>query len=80
MLKEAEDHNIEIEKELVNRVNQCCSRFISERNLRKQRDLFADSIAKCEKEQVDKLQTLIDEADKNQVEEEYIKNAQKLTN
>lgn len=78
MLTEAEDQSIDIDKDLVAKVNQYCSRLISERNLRKNRDLLADTISKCDHSQVDKLQDLIDIANKNQVEDEYIKNASYL--
>lgn len=68
MLTEAEDQNIEIDKELIAKVNHFSSRMISERNLRKNRDLLADTISKCEHDQVDKLQNLIEVASKCKVE------------
>lgn len=78
MLSEADEQNIDIDKDLVAKVNQYCSRMISERNLRKNRDLLADTISKCDQTQVEKLQDLIDIANKNQVEDEYINNANYL--
>lgn len=60
-------------------VNNFTSRLISERNLRKQRDLFIESISTCDQEKVDKLQGLIDDAQKNQVETPYINEASTLT-
>lgn len=79
MLQYAEENNIEIDKEIIAKVNNYCSRLISERNLRKQRDLYEDSITTCDKEQVGKLENLIDVANKYEVEPEYIKKAMKLT-
>ena len=60
-------------------VNAFTSKLISERNLRKQRDLYIESISTCDKEKVDKLQGLIDNANDNNVEKEYIDKAAKLT-
>lgn len=44
MLEEASTKNIDIEQSLINKVNEFTSSIISERNLRKQRDLFLESI------------------------------------
>lgn len=60
-------------------VNQFTSKLISERNLRKQRDLFLESIQTCDQAKVDKLQGLIDTANEFNVEKEYIEIAEKLT-
>ena len=47
--------------------------------MRKQRDLFDDSISTCDHEKVSKLQGLIDNANTNEVEKEYIDRAEVLT-
>ena len=47
--------------------------------MRKQRDLFDDSISTCDHEKVSKLQGLIDNANTNEVEKEYIERAEVLT-
>jgi hypothetical protein len=49
MLSDAEENSIDIDKDLIAKVNNYCSRLISERNLRKQRDLYEDSITVCDK-------------------------------
>ena len=54
--------------------------MISERNLRKQRDLFSEIINTCNQEKVDKLQNLIQIANQNQVEQKYIESAEILSN
>lgn len=79
ILEEATNQNIDIDQSLVNKVNEYTSTIISERNLRKQRDLFLESISSCDKEKVNKLQNLIDIANKNQVEPKYIESAEKLS-
>lgn len=60
-------------------MNNFTARLISERNLRKQRDLFDDSISTCDKEKVSKLQGLIDTASGNEVEKQYLEHAEFLT-
>ena len=55
LVETANSLEIELDSELISRVNQYTSRIISERNLRKQRDLFLESITSCDKEKVDKL-------------------------
>lgn len=60
MVEEAQNENIILDSDLIQRVNDFCSKIISERNLRKQRDLYLDSISVCDSEKVDKLQNLID--------------------
>lgn len=60
-------------------MNAFTARLISERNLRKQRDLFDDSISTCDKEKVSKLQGLIDTAANNEVEKQYLEHAEFLT-
>ena len=79
MVADAETNNIDIEQAIVQKVNDFTSKIISERNLRKQRDLFLDSISTCDQEKVNRLQGLIDTANKFQVEKTYIDNADKLT-
>ena len=68
MVKNAQDLDIDLDSELVKDVNAFTARLISERNLRKQRDLFDDSISTCDHEKVSKLQGLIDNAKDNEVE------------
>lgn len=52
---------------------------MSERNLRKRKGLYDDSIQSSKKEHVDELQGLINDAKKNAVEEKYVSDAEKLT-
>jgi hypothetical protein len=63
----------------VEQVNAYTSRIISERNLRKQRDLFIDTISTCDAEKVTKLQGLIDVAVENKVTESYVVAAKNLS-
>ena len=79
MLEEANTEEIDLDPLLVTKVNDYTSTIISERNLRKQRDLFLESISSCDQEKVDKLQNLIDIANKNSVEKQYIENAEVLS-
>lgn len=79
MLAEAQDQGVDVDSGLITRVNQFTSRLISERNLRKQRDLYIEGISTSDKTQVDKLQGLIDVANQNNVEPEYLQHAEKLT-
>ena len=55
MVQTAQDLEIDLDSNLISEVNQFTSRLISERNLRKQRDLYLESIKSCDKEKVDKL-------------------------
>jgi hypothetical protein len=68
MLDHAQENQIEIDNVLSTKVNEYTSTIISERNLRKQRDLFLDQISTCDQDKVDKLQNLIDIANKNLVD------------
>lgn len=79
MLEEATTEHIELDPLLITKVNDFTSTIISERNLRKQRDLFLESISSCDQDKVDKLQNLIDIANKNSVEKQYIEIAEVLT-
>ena len=79
MVAEAQERNIDIEQSIIQKVNDFTSKIISERNLRKQRDLFLGSISTCDQDKVNKLQGLIDTANKFQVEKPYIEQADKLT-
>lgn len=45
MVAEAQDLNIDLDQHLIQRVNDFSSRLISERNLRKQRDLYIEGIS-----------------------------------
>jgi len=60
-------------------VNQFTSRLISERNLRKRKGLYDDTIQQSKKEHVEELQDLINDAKKNAVEGVYVAEAEKLT-
>lgn len=79
MVQNAQDLQIDLDSTLVADVNAFTSRLISERNLRKQRDLYIEGISTSDKEKVDKLQSLIDNANQNAVEKEYVTKAEKLT-
>ena len=79
MLEDAQANDIELDSVLVNKVNDFTSTIISERNLRKQRDLYLESISSCDQDQVNKLQGLIDIANKNAVDKQYIDSAEVLS-
>lgn len=79
MLEDAQSEEIELDSLLVNKVNEYTSTIISERNLRKQRDLFLEAISTCDQEKVEKLQNLIDVANKNAVDKQYIDSAEVLS-
>ena len=55
MVKKAQDQNVELDLELLDEVKAFTAKILSERNLRKKRDLFIESISSCDKEKVDKL-------------------------
>ena len=78
-MEKADELKIDLDPSLVEEVNAYTSRIISERNLRKQRDLFIDSISTCDQQKVEKLQGLIDVATENKVTESYIVAAKDLT-
>ena len=48
LITEAEEQNIDLDTDLVAKVNGFTSRLISERNLRKQRDLYLEGISTCD--------------------------------
>jgi hypothetical protein len=79
MIQAAQDLKIDLDSNMVREVNAFTSRLISERNLRKQRELFSDSILTSDHKKVGILQGLIDNATENQVEKDYIENASELT-
>ena len=79
MVEEAQKLNIELDQKMQEQVNDFSSRLISERNLRKQRDLYIEGISTSDASQVNKLQNLIDIAKSNAVEAEYMEKAEKLT-
>lgn len=79
MVEQAQNLEIDLEPTLIEGVNAFTFRLISERNLRKQRDLYLESIQSCDNDKVSKLQTLINTADENKVEVEYIATAKTLT-
>jgi len=45
MVEEAQKLNIELDQKMMEQVNDFSSRLISERNLRKQRDLYIEGIS-----------------------------------
>lgn len=55
MVKTAEELDIALDTALSDEVNGYTLRLLSERNLRKQRDLYEDSITTCDKDKVNKL-------------------------
>ena len=55
MVQNAQELNIDLDTDVVKDVNGFTGRLISERNLRKQRDLFEDSISSCDHDKVKKL-------------------------
>jgi hypothetical protein len=55
MVKKAQDLNVDLDPDLLEQVKSFCAKIISERNLRKQRDLFLESISQCDKDKVEKL-------------------------
>ena len=65
MVEEAQKLNIELDQKMMEQVNDFSSRLISERNLRKQRDLYIEGISTSDSTQVNKLQNLIDIAKSN---------------
>lgn len=79
MVEEAQKLDIELDQKMQEQVNDFSSRLISERNLRKQRDLYIEGISTSDANQVNKLQNLIDIAKSNSVEAEYMEKAEKLT-
>ena len=79
MVEQAQNLEIDLEPTLIEGVNAFTFRLISERNLRKQRDLYLESIQSCDNDKVSKLQSLINTADENKVENEYIATAKTLT-
>lgn len=68
MVKVAEDLGILLDEGLKQTVDQYTERIVAERNLRKQRDLYSESISACDQTKVDKLQALIDIASEKSVE------------
>lgn len=79
MVQTAQSLEIDLDQILIAEVNQFTSRLVSERNLRKRKGLYDDSIQSSKKEHVDELQGLINDAKKNAVEEKYVSDAEKLT-
>lgn len=49
MVEEARELNIDLDQSLLKNVNDFTSRLISERNLRKQRDLYIEGISSSDK-------------------------------
>jgi hypothetical protein len=67
---------VKLSDECLRGVNHCNSRLISERNLRY--NLESTKVAKSDTENVRELSDLIETANQNQVESEYITKAQKF--
>ena len=65
MVEEAQGLDVDLDADLLMMVNEYCSRIITERNLRKQRDLFLDSITSWDDSKVSRLQNLTDIAVQN---------------
>jgi hypothetical protein len=55
MLAEAEKYECKLDDNIIAAVNAFCARLISERNLRKQRDLYIEGISESDSGQVNKL-------------------------
>lgn len=55
MLEDGQNKDIDVDQSLISKVNEFTSTIISERNLRKQRDLFLEQISTCDQDKVDKL-------------------------
>lgn len=79
MVQAAQDLDIDLDTVLMTEVNQFTSRLISERNLRKRKGLYNDTIQQSKNEHVQELQDLINDAKKNAVENLYVQEAEKLT-
>ena len=79
MVETAQNLDIDLDPQVIDDVNAFTHRLISERNLRKQRDLYLESIQSCDHQKVEKLQSLINQANETKVEGEYIQHAEKLT-
>ena len=80
MVETATNLEIDLDSNLVKEVNNYTSRLVSERNLRKQRDLYLEYISNSDHDKVNKLRGLIDVAKENVVEDVYVASAEKLTN
>ena len=80
MVETAVNLDIDLDSNLVKEVNNYTSRLVSERNLRKQRDLYLEYISNSDHDKVNKLRGLIDVAKENVVEDVYVASAEKLTN
>ena len=79
MVQDALDLDIDLDQGLQSEVDQAISRLVSERNLRKRKGLYNDTIQKSKKEHVEELNGLISNAETNQVETQYIDDAKYLT-
>lgn len=55
MVQIAQNLKIDLDSSLIKEVNDFTSKLISERNLRKQRDLYIESIQTCDPAKVNKL-------------------------
>lgn len=79
MVETAQGLDIDLDPVMITEVNQFTSRLVSERNLRKKKGLYNDEISTSKDAQVNELRELIDTAKKNNVEEVYVNEAEKLT-
>jgi len=68
-----------LDTSLQSEVDQFISRLVAERNLRKRKGLYTDTISNSKKEHVDELNDLITDAEKKAVETQYVEEAKYLT-
>lgn len=64
-MEAAKNLNVDLDPSVIQEINRCTSRLISERNLRFQMEMT--KVTKSEPENVDQLKDLIDKAQENEV-------------
>lgn len=64
-MEDAKSLNVDLDPSVIQEINRCTSRLISERNLRFQMEMTR--VIKSEPENVDQLKDLIDKAQENDV-------------
>jgi hypothetical protein len=72
--------NVNLDEQLVDNINRCHARLISERNLRNEMLEISEEISSASKESIGKLQGLIEDAQSKTVEDEYMQSAMTLMN
>ena len=72
----AKDMGVELSDDTLRLVNHCNSRLVSERNLRF--NMESVKVQQADHDNVKELTDLIDSANKNRVEDTYIKKAEKF--